>query len=128
MQRQYRLATLDNDDVPHGTGRRYQFFKCRCEECRAWRRPHARRKWLKANYGLTVEDFDNMLTAQDNKCGACGDTFVDQKSTHVDHCHSTGKIRGLLCRDCNIALGLLKDDPERIQGLKNYISQDDPDD
>jgi hypothetical protein len=65
-----------------------------------------------------------MLDSQDHKCKVC---FVDLKpgrGTHIDHDHQTGKIRGILCRHCNLALGHAKDDPKILQALIDYLTMD----
>jgi hypothetical protein len=65
-----------------------------------------RKSALKLRYGLTLQDYDNMLAAQQNRCGICGIHISELKEPiQVDHCHATGKVRGLLCRSCNIRLG-----------------------
>jgi Recombination endonuclease VII len=58
---------------------------------------------LKYNYGITLQDHENMLIKQDNKCGICR----QQKTLFVDHDHKSGKVRGLLCSICNGGLGWL---------------------
>ena len=73
----------------------------------------------KYHYGITEEQYNDLLEKQDNKCAACSDTTP----LVVDHCHNTGAIRGLLCRKCNTALGQLNDSKERVEGLLRYISQ-----
>ena len=63
-----------------------------------------------------------MLEKQNYKCKICGNG--EEEAGHelrVDHCHNTGKIRGLLCSQCNTALGLLKDNPDNIQKALEYI-------
>lgn len=74
---------------------------------------------LKSRYGMTTEQQQALLETQGGKCASCGDDFF--KTPHVDHDHSTGKIRGLLCRECNIAAGYLKDDPARVMDLAAYL-------
>lgn len=63
-----------------------------------------------------------MLLDQKNKCKCCGIDFDTQpsKSICVDHCHNTGKIRGIICRRCNTALGFLFDNPEYVKKLYLY--------
>ena len=78
---------------------------------------------LKKKYGITLDDYNKMLTDQDNKCAICKTSkpLPNKKSYngwHVDHCHTTGKIRGILCHTCNPSLGAFKDD---INILKNAI-------
>ena len=78
---------------------------------------------LKRAYGITHNDYLVMLEQQDYKCACCG---VDNKNAGikglvVDHNHTTGKIRQLLCHQCNTALGLLKEDINIINNLLKYI-------
>lgn len=76
---------------------------------------------LRRVYGITLAQYENMLTAQNGKCAIC------QKSSErldVDHCHTTGKIRGLLCVDCNYRLlGLVQDDSERLRRAADYVDR-----
>lgn len=67
---------------------------------------YARIKWL-TKYSLTLETYGQMLLQQGGKCAICTNTFGDQKP-NVDHCHTTGKVRGLLCSPCNIVLGYVE--------------------
>jgi hypothetical protein len=82
-------------------------------------RQRARRKYL---YGLTHEHFEKMLKKQDNKCALCDKSF-DEAKVFVDHCHSTGDVRGLLCPSCNTALGLIKDDLGWLVKAKKYLTE-----
>lgn len=75
----------------------------------------------KIKYGLTVGGFQTMLSEQANCCACCGDEF--DKPPHVDHCHRSGKIRGLLCRPCNVGLGNFKESPIRLKKAASYIVQ-----
>jgi len=70
-----------------------------------------------------MADYGKMFIAQGGKCAACGNNIAGNKAKMmcVDHDHVTGKIRGLLCRSCNIAAGSLKDDPERAILLAEYL-------
>lgn len=66
-------------------------------------KPSDKRKWqLKTRYGLTPEAVDEMLISQSHKCAIC---HVVLGRFHIDHCHNTGIVRGLLCHRCNIRLG-----------------------
>jgi hypothetical protein len=83
---------------------------------------------LKRTYGITPAQYEEMLTAQEGVCAICGqsETATYQrtkvvKKLSVDHDHKTGKIRALLCRGCNMALGHLNEDAERAQKLAEYI-------
>jgi hypothetical protein len=62
---------------------------------------------LKRKYGISVELYQEMLKAQNNKCKVCGTGFEKinpDRIPQVDHCHKTGKVRGLICRNCNLRL------------------------
>lgn len=76
---------------------------------------------LKRFYGVTPEQFEAMREAQNNQCPLCLETFT--ATPHVDHCHKTGKVRGLLCSNCNTALGLLQDSPENILRAISYLEE-----
>lgn len=81
----------------------------------------SRKDNLKTRYGITEEEYDLMSANQNNSCAIC-----KQKSEinlSVDHCHKTGIIRGLLCRNCNLALGYLKDDRNRIKEAMKYLDE-----
>lgn len=81
---------------------------------------HKERNWrLKKTYGITLDDYDNMLKSQNGVCAVCGSS--SDKSFHVDHNHKTGKVRGLLCDKCNKALGFVKDDVGILEKLKGYL-------
>jgi hypothetical protein len=84
----------------------------------------ARRAWrFKNKYGISVDDYDVMLKRQGGVCAICRDPPSGRyKRLDVDHCHSTGRVRGLLCHQCNTAIGLLKDDPEIIKNVAVYIA------
>ena len=70
---------------------------------------------IKKNYGLEKEDYNNLLKRQHHKCAICGvDESELEKRLHVDHNHETGEVRGLLCVNCNLGLGLFKDSQEAL--------------
>jgi hypothetical protein len=79
---------------------------------------------LKKNYGINIDQYNEMLKKQKNKCAICHNEFKPMKNTHVDHNHITGKVRGLLCTKCNSSIGYLNDDikllKEAIKYLKKY--------
>lgn len=76
---------------------------------------------LRRLYGLSQSDFQILLTYQKSKCAICKEVF--QKTPHVDHCHKTGKVRGLLCTLCNTSLGGFKDSPVRLLAAAAYIQK-----
>lgn len=87
----------------------------------------ARLKEIKRNskirtlYGLEKEDFEKMVLLQDNKCAIC--SLSVEVNLCIDHCHVTGKVRGLLCKNCNLAIGNFKDDVELLQKAIKYLEK-----
>jgi hypothetical protein len=71
------------------------------------------------NYGLTEEDYQALLDRSGGLCEICRDPL---DSPNVDHCHATGRVRGLLCRACNTGIGHLKDDPAVLLAALNYLT------
>lgn len=82
-----------------------------------------RRSHLKKKYNLSIASWENMFSEQQGRCGSCRDPLIRGKGTHVDHDHETGAVRELLCYSCNVALGLLKDEPDKVQRLLWYIER-----
>ena len=85
-----------------------------------------RSQYLKRNYGLTFEEFDSMLSSQDNACAICGTKSPSKnrgrtRRFHVDHNHITGEVRGLLCKSCNIALGEVNDNIHTLKSMIEYL-------
>jgi hypothetical protein len=109
--------------------------KCECEE----RKKHAvkkrledplahRKYWLNYKYGITLEEYDYMFKVQNGVCAICNEpeTKIDPRSGEVkilsvDHCHNSGEVRALLCDDCNVSLGKMKDNPTRLGKAAEYI-------
>lgn len=100
-----------------------------------WRETHpgynrlaARKTRLKA-FGLTEADFNRMYEAQKGVCKICGEDpgghwlNPNVKTLHIDHCHKTNKVRGLLCLRCNSALGLFRDNPKLLEKAAAYLKE-----
>lgn len=84
----------------------------------------AQKNHLKRKYNLSLEEFHEKLENQKYCCALCGKTQEDEGSfLCVDHNHDTGKVRDLLCRVCNRALGLFKDNPELLRKAAEYIER-----
>jgi hypothetical protein len=86
------------------------------------------RKWmLKSKYGLTPEEYDRMLEAQDGKCAICGSSDSGRKccSMPVDHNHVDGSLRQLLCWTCNTGLGLFGEDIDLLASAIDYLGRPD---
>jgi nitrate/TMAO reductase-like tetraheme cytochrome c subunit len=81
---------------------------------------------LKINYGISLEEWNSMLIAQEFQCAICktsdpGDQ--NSKAWQTDHCHETGKVRGILCRQCNLGLGYFKDNVKALQEAIAYLEK-----
>jgi hypothetical protein len=111
--------------------------KSACKECH---RSRARQYWrenpiskevqkeknLRNSFGIGLEDYNRMLQQQDNCCAICGknaDNFP--KSLAVDHDHTSGKIRGLLCMYCNTALGKFEDSKQNLLNALSYLERNE---
>ena len=102
--------------------------RMQCKRCESVRR---HKNHLKAEYGITVEEYHAILYGQGKQCPICLSPIADHpfgvgKRTantvgHVDHCHTTGKIRGILCSVCNRALGLFGDDYDKLERAIWYV-------
>lgn len=76
----------------------------------------------KKKYGITVADREAMFNLQGGVCAICGGKANGRNSSlHVDHCHTTNQVRGLLCFSCNQLIGLAKDDPVRLDSAAAYL-------
>ena len=85
---------------------------------------YMRKYILKQNYGMSLDDYNTLFQEQGGKCAICGVHQLELKQTlSVDHDHSTGQIRGLLCGNCNRALGMMKDDPQRLRCAVSYLGR-----
>jgi hypothetical protein len=85
---------------------------------------------IKAQFGLTTDGYNAMVVAQGGLCAICrrperanGSNGERPRQLSIDHDHVTGKVRGLLCQKCNIAIGQLDDNPERLDAAAAYLRQ-----
>lgn len=105
---------------------------CKNAKARQWRKDNPenternlvrmRERNKERRYGITQEQFDQMLLDQNNRCKICDNDFKNSKDTHIDHCHNTNRVRGLLCNSCNMALGQFNDDIEFMNNAIKYLS------
>jgi hypothetical protein len=108
-------------------GKASECQKCYSERNAIWKTKNAdqlkKYKW-KFNFNLTPEDYNKMFEDQHGCCAVCKRHQCNfTRRLCVDHCHITGKVRGLLCGGCNTAQGLLKEDIDIIDSLKEYINK-----
>lgn len=98
-------------------------IKRRKDEAPAKRRIASWKWHIRKTLGVTAEQYEEMYAAQGGKCAICGTTEPggNRKRFCIDHCHSTGSIRGLLCVSCNSGLGYFKDDTDRLTSAVAYL-------
>ncbi len=130
-----------------GISRSIEDFKLHrnCNECerkyhREWRAKHIDKRRAQARerhrinpaadlinqrkykYGITQEGFDSLLAKQEYRCAICKKLEGEVLGTfHVDHCHTTQRVRGILCGNCNRGLGIYRDDPSLLREAADYV-------
>ena len=78
----------------------------------------------KRRYGISPQDLVAMFKAQEYKCACCSDLLPEvTRHVHIDHDHNTGAVRGVVCRDCNMALAYGRDDPARLRAAADYLER-----
>lgn len=123
-------------------GRGSHCLKCRRSERKQWGADKKdalskkRREWYVGNkkhaidyskrynltrYGISTEQYAEMLVRQDGLCKICGQPRTEKFALSVDHDHASGKIRGLLCGNCNFILGHAKDNPSLLRKAAEYL-------
>lgn len=105
-----------------------QFCSRACGEASRRDSGKTREKHLVRTYGITRADYDCMLAAQGGTCALCDATPETQRAKyttyfHVDHCHTTGRVRGLLCGEHNLMLGRFGDDPAQLRAAADYLER-----
>lgn len=112
--------------------------KCNVEKAREYRQKNpdfekrryqrvkseTRERHLIKKYGVSLADYARMLERQQGLCAICGVREETQHKGvfHIDHCHKTGIVRGLLCRGCNHMLGVVRDDPAILDRAISYLA------
>ena len=80
---------------------------------------------LKKNFNISLKEYNELFDRQNNRCKICKELDTNKvKHFAVDHCHNTNKVRGILCNNCNRAIGLFKDSKELLQNAINYLNED----
>lgn len=98
-------------------------LRSQCKPCRE----HIKWKsFITRTYGITADEYYEILEQQNNSCAICNSTEVSNSrissnKLFIDHCHETGKVRGLLCSKCNHGLGLFNDDEDLLQKAIDYL-------
>ena len=112
-----RQATLDRyNNKPDRKQKMREYYQAN--------KQRAKIRWLKNVYGITPEDYWKMLKDQNFSCKVCNSHMSNHaKGLHIDHNHETGKVRGLLCKGCNIALGEIKENKDTLAKLITYLEE-----
>ena len=109
-------------------------YKAKCKKCyrkaqKVWEdcnRDKRRKYRLKAEYGISIEHYNMLLSSQKGQCAICGIAVCPTgKRLAVDHCHTTNKVRGLLCQSCNTGLGKFKDNISNLEKAIKYLKNKD---
>lgn len=77
---------------------------------------------LVRQFGITLDEYEKMIEEQRGVCAICRTADPTGRALAVDHCHSTGRVRGLLCGTCNRGLGMFKDSPDLLENAKSYLT------
>jgi hypothetical protein len=98
---------------------------------RSYYKHHARMKdemydrWIQKRYGITIKDYKQLEMVQGGRCAICGGPPSGRGRLHLDHNHSTGRIRGLLCSTCNVGIGGLRDSTDLLMAAVEYLKKHD---
>lgn len=114
-----------------GPSREYRSRTCRgCWAVRdanrgsaAWSDEVDREYRLRQTYGISSEQYDKAMARQNGRCAICQVEFDDDVIVHLDHCHDSGKVRGLLCMGCNRAIGYFGEDVESMRRAITYVTE-----
>lgn len=117
--------SLGKESFERRGGKKIQTICVRCGESRDGSHPtYCAKCWrywqVMRNYDLTTEQYDQMAAGMNGQCPLCL-SAPGVRGWHVDHCHITGKVRGLLCGSCNRGLGQLQDNPEILRRAADYL-------
>ena len=125
-----RICECCGKSIPAERNGRAKFCSYECKTAFHNQYTERRHKWqqeyfLRQKYGLSLQEYEQLVEQQDGRCAICGcDQPAGRGRWHVDHDHTTGKVRGLLCHNCNVGLGNFKDDPRRLEAAVKYLTLD----
>lgn len=85
--------------------------------------PHNREMRRLRKYGLSAERNESLFNAQGRCCAICKVPEAEMLQRHIDHDHVTGRVRGILCGNCNLAIGHMQDDPARLRRAAEYLER-----
>jgi hypothetical protein len=110
-------------------GKRYDYCRdCKKKQQKRWKKFNPKKRAIqqridtnKKFYGLSQQQYENMIIEQDNRCAICEQKFTHDNIPYVDHDHITGEVRGLLHNKCNSMLGMANDDPKILRNAADYL-------
>lgn len=107
-------------------GRRAQIHckECHKQRCKArWEAmtPMERKASRASTYGITPQQFLELYDAQAGKCAICDEVPTAGRGLHIDHCHTTKQVRGLLCHGCNTGIGAMKESAKTLRSAIKYL-------
>lgn len=122
--RRTQVSENFGNDKTRKDGKSRECKSCAAERSRQWRQKHGnmRRKRLRAQYNMSVQDYEEMFARQGGGCWICGAVPGDGKHLDIDHDHQTNKVRGLLCNRCNRGLAIFKDSIELLGRALGYLN------
>ncbi len=125
VNRQKRYADKDPDSDKKRRERNKSYRENMCPVKSDKRKDEARARYFLRKYGVSVDRYNEMLISQNYKCSICSTEKVGgrSKNFHIDHCHESGVVRGLLCMSCNTMLGMAKDNTEVLSKAILYLDK-----
>jgi hypothetical protein len=115
-----------NNDKRRKDGKYGKCRVCHIFVSREWQNKNPEKvknaKWLRL-FGVSFDFIENLKIEQNNKCGICKIELNTDTKAHIDHCHATGIVRGILCQKCNQALGLFKDSIPSLKSAQKYLEK-----
>lgn len=118
---------LEKDEINFYRVNKTGYIRAICKSCDYIRyrqyvvKNGQRFRGIKTLYGITEDEYQNLLEKQHHVCAICKGKNINERRLSVDHCHITGLIRGLLCFNCNVALGSFKENPKLLENALKYI-------
>ncbi len=108
--REWKDISLYYSRASKVTGRKY--FELDCNSCRKVR-------YIVRNYGITPEEYHRLISKSGGLCECCKESYRDKPA--IDHDHTTGSIRGVLCTSCNTSLGFARESVSRLRAMIDYL-------
>ena len=132
MDKEFPCPQCKTTEHPKSTNKGHLCKVCASARAKKWYLENPEKYFfnqLKAKYGITKEQYLNLLETQENKCAICNQASStlnnfkggEYRRLAVDHCHTTGKVRGLLCTRCNTTLGAVKENTALLVNMVSYL-------